>query len=114
VPIHFSAFHPDWKMLDKPPTPAATLSRARRIAMKNGVQYAYTGNVHDPEGGSTWCHNCGTKLIGRDWYILSDWHLSDDGCCKSCGTQCAGIFEGAPGNWGARRLPVRLKEYSQI
>ena len=112
VPMHFTAFHPDWKMLDTPPTPAHTLSRARRIALKNGVHYAYTGNVRDPEGGSTYCHHCGKKLIGRDWYVLSDWNLTDDGHCKFCGTSCPGVFESRPGDWGAKRMPVRLKDFA--
>jgi pyruvate formate lyase activating enzyme len=110
VPLHFSAFHPDWKMLDTPPTPPATLTRARKIALANGVRYAYTGNVHDKEGESTYCHNCGTRLIGRDWYVLSDWNLTDDGHCTNCGTLCAGVFDGPAGDWGSRRLPVRLSE----
>ncbi len=108
VPLHFSAFHPDWKMLDVPPTPPATLSRARQIAIDNGVRYAYTGNVHDSEGQSTYCHACGNKLIGRDWYELSTWNLTDDGHCKDCGARCAGVFDGPPGDWGSRRMPVRL------
>jgi pyruvate formate lyase activating enzyme len=108
VPMHFTAFHPDWKMLDKPATPAATLTRARGIAMKNGVRYAYTGNVHDTAGGSTLCHECGAVLVARDWYILRAWKLSDNGCCLSCGAECPGVFEGPPGTWGAKRLPVRL------
>jgi len=112
VPLHFTAFHPDFKMLDKPPTPSSTLTMARRIAVKNGLRYAYTGNVHDEEGGSTYCHHCGRKLIGRDWYVMTDWHLTDDGLCLSCGTPCAGVFEGPPGNWGAKRLPVRLKDFA--
>lgn len=112
VPMHFTAFHPDWKMMDKPPTPPETLTRAREIAIKNGVRYAYTGNVYDSEGGSTYCHQCGSILIGRDWYVLSDWNLSDDGHCKNCGTQCAGVFAGPPGTWGSRRQPVRLKDYA--
>jgi len=112
VPMHFTAFHPDWKMMDTPPTPPETLTRARRIAMDNGVRYAYTGNVHDTEGGSTYCHHCGTKLIGRDWYVLSDWNLTDDGHCKSCGTPCAGVFDGPPGDWGAKRMPVRLRDFA--
>ncbi|HKK05623.1 MAG TPA: AmmeMemoRadiSam system radical SAM enzyme [Gammaproteobacteria bacterium] len=112
VPMHFTAFHPDWKMMDTPPTPPETLTRARRIAMENGIRYAYTGNVHDAEGGSTYCHHCGTKLIGRDWYVLSDWNLTDDGHCKSCGTPCAGVFEGPPGQWGAKRMPVRLRDFA--
>jgi pyruvate formate lyase activating enzyme len=113
VPMHFTAFHPDYKMMATPPTPPSTLTRAREIATKNGVRYAYTGNVHDERGGSTYCHSCGTKLIGRDWYVLTTWQLTEDGRCKSCGTPCAGIFEGNPGAWGARRRPVRLANYYQ-
>jgi pyruvate formate lyase activating enzyme len=109
VPIHFTAFHPDWKMIDIPPTPPATLARARRIAMKSGIRYAYTGNVRDKEGGSTYCHRCKTKLIGRDWYELSDWNLTPDGLCRFCGTPCVGIFESQPGKWGSGRLPILLK-----
>jgi len=111
VPLHFTAFHPDFKMLDKPPTPPPTLTMARRIAVKNGIRYAYTGNVHDEEGGSTYCHQCGSRLIGRDWYVITAWNLSDDGRCKICGTACAGVFDGPPGRWGAKRLPVRLKDF---
>ncbi len=108
VPLHFSAFHPDWKMLDKPPTPPATLTRARQIAIENGIRYAYTGNVHDAEGDTTYCHDCGAALIGRDWYVLKEWKLSADGHCLACGAQCSGVFVGPPGTWGALRLPVRL------
>jgi len=111
VPMHFTAFHPDWKMLDKFATPAKILSRARRIARQNGIRHAYTGNVHDEAGGSTYCHHCGEKLIGRDWYVLSDWNLTDDGRCRFCSTPCAGFFEGPPGTWGAKRLPVRLESF---
>ncbi len=108
VPLHFTAFHPDWKLLDVPPTPPQTLSRARAIALRNGVRYAYTGNVHDARGGSTWCHACGALLIERDWYRLGHWGLTPDGRCAGCGTPCAGVFEPRPGTWGPRRLPVRL------
>jgi pyruvate formate lyase activating enzyme len=108
VPLHFTAFHPDYKMMDRPPTPPATLTRARRIAMANGLRYVYTGNVHDEEGGSTRCHACGETLIGRDWYELTAWNLTPEGACRRCGTPCAGVFEPTPGGWGARRLPVRL------
>lgn len=108
VPMHFTAFHPDWKMQDVPPTPPATLTRARRIALDNGVRYAYTGNVHDKSGESTYCHHCGNRLIGRDWYELSEWNLDARGCCNKCGTALAGVFEPQPGTWGARRQPVRL------
>jgi pyruvate formate lyase activating enzyme len=107
VPLHFTAFHPDWKMLDRPHTPPATLTRAREIAVANGLRYVYTGNVHDPSGQSTYCHSCGVLLVERDWYELGAWNLVD-GRCGSCGEPCAGVFEERPGSWGSRRLPVRL------
>jgi pyruvate formate lyase activating enzyme len=110
VPLHFSAFHPDYRMRDVPPTPPATLRRAREIALGRGLHYVYTGNVHDPEGQSTWCHGCGALLIERDGYVLGRWNLRPDGACAECGTPCAGVFEAQPGHWGARRMPVRLAE----
>ncbi len=112
VPVHFTAFHPDFKMMDRPSTPPATLTRARRIAVSNGLRYVYTGNVHDETGGSTYCHGCGERVVGRDWYVLTEWHLDAQGRCASCGTPCAGRFEESPGSWGARRLPVRLREFA--
>jgi pyruvate formate lyase activating enzyme len=108
VPMHFTAFHPAWKMSDISSTPVSTLTRAREIARQNGVRYAFTGNVHDRAGASTFCHECGQTLIGRDWYVLSDWNLTDDGRCSECDTQCAGVFDGPAGSWGGRRQPVRL------
>lgn len=111
VPVHFTAFHPDYKMLDKPRTPPSTLSRARRIAVDNGIRYAYTGNVHDEAGGSTFCHACGERLIGRDWFVLTEWNLTPEGDCANCGAPCSGRFRSAPGDWGARRVPVRLRDF---
>lgn len=108
VPVHFTAFHPDYKMLDVPPTPPETLSRARRIAIANGIRHAYTGNVFDAQGGSTYCAGCGEPVIERDWYRLGRYRLDDDGRCLSCGERVAGVFAGRPGSWGRRRLPVRL------
>jgi pyruvate formate lyase activating enzyme len=108
VPMHFSAFHPDWKMRDIGNTPSATLTRARRIAMDNGVRYAFTGNVHDSSGSSTYCHACGELLIERDWYQLGSWQLDLDGCCKECGTRLPGHFDATPATFGARRIPVRI------
>jgi pyruvate formate lyase activating enzyme len=108
VPMHFTAFHPDWKMQDTPATPASTLARAREIALNSGLHYAYSGNVHDPEGDSTWCHHCGELLIGRDWYQLGSWNLTPEGECCSCGTPCAGVFASQPGDWGRRRMPVDM------
>ena len=112
VPMHFTAFHPDWKMTDRPPTPPATLRRARDIAIKNGVRHVYTGNVHDFDGQSTYCHGCGARLIGRDWYRLSDWRLTPEGNCQRCGTALAGVFEDGPGLWGAKRRPVTISDYA--
>jgi pyruvate formate lyase activating enzyme len=111
VPWHFSAFHPDWRMRDTPPTPRATLQRARSIAKANGVRHVYTGNVRDPEGSATYCHGCGTEVIGRDGYALTTWRLAPDGCCFGCGAPCGGQFEARPGLWGERRLPVRLRDF---
>ena len=112
VPLHFTAFHPDFRMLDKPSTPAATLTRARSIALRNGIRYAYTGNVHDGNGGSTWCHQCGKLLIERDWYVLGTWNLTPDARCNACGAPLPGLFERRPGTWGARRQPVRLSDFA--
>ncbi len=107
VPWHFTAFHPDFKMLDKPHTPPATLTRARDIARSKGLHYVYTGNVHDRDGGSTWCPGCAELLIERDWYKLGAWNLTD-GRCQCCNYEIAGRFEQRCGEWGARRVPVRL------
>jgi pyruvate formate lyase activating enzyme len=114
VPMHFTAFHPDFRLRDRPPTPRATLERARRIAMRNGVRYAYTGNIADEAGQSTYCHACGQLLIGRHNYDITDWNLSATGTCVRCGTRCAGIFEPQPGQWGSRRLPVRLRQFVEF
>ncbi len=111
VPVHFTAFHPDYKMLNTPPTPPQTLTRAREIALRNGIRYAYTGNVYDRRGQSTYCHVCGQVLIERNWYELGVWNLTENGRCRFCHTPCAGIFENKPGKWGARRLPVRLQYF---
>ncbi len=108
VPMHFTAFHPDFKMLDRPPTPPETLSRARRIALANGVRFAYTGNVHDAEGSSSYCPGCGDMVIERDWYAIGAYRLDDEGACGRCGTRLPGRFDGPPGTWGPRRMPVRL------
>jgi len=108
VPIHFTAFHPDFKMRDRPPTPPATLARARQIALDNGIRYAYTGNVHDAAGQSTCCVHCGELVIERDWYRLGAYRLTGDGRCAGCGTRVPGVFDGPPGTWGPRRRPVRL------
>jgi pyruvate formate lyase activating enzyme len=110
VPMHFSAFHPDWKMRDVPATPPATLTRARAIAIANGVRYAYTGNVQDPAGDATICPGCHRPVIERDWYDIRAYRLYDDGRCSGCGTPIAGVFDGPAGTWGRKRLPVRIAE----
>lgn len=112
VPLHFSAFHPDFMMLDKPNTPPETLTRARDIAMKQGLRYVYVGNVHDEAGSSTYCPSCGNKVIGRDWYRLTAWNLDDNGCCTQCGTQIPGRFEAKPGTWGARREAINMRAFA--
>ena len=109
VPLHFSGFHPDFRMRDVPATPPTTLTRARRIAMANGLRYVYTGNVHDAEGDTTSCPSCGAAVIERDWYEMRSWKLTGDGHCRACGAAVAGVFDGPPGEWGARRVPVELK-----
>ena len=108
VPLHFSAFHPDYKMLDVPPTSPQALTQAREIAMEHGLHYVYTGNVHDSAGGSTWCHNCGELLIERDWYVLGKWGLDEKGNCAHCGQKIPGVFDPRPGDWGNKRLPVDM------
>jgi len=108
VPLHFSAFHPDFKMTDRPATPPRTLARARRIARSHGLRYVYTGNVRDPEGDATLCPGCGRVVIQRDWYNLVEWRLKE-GRCAACGEPVAGVLEDRPGDWGARRLPVAIR-----
>ena len=112
VPIHFTAFHPDYRMKDKPNTPPETLNLARRTALKNGVRHAYIGNVSDRGRASTYCYNCNALLIGRDRYTLTYWGLSKTGACQQCGTPCAGVFDAVPGAWGAKRLPVRMRDFN--
>ena len=108
VPLHFTAFHPDFKMTDLPPTPPATLRRARAIAKETGLHHVYTGNVRDREGATTSCPACGTELIVRDGYAITGWALTDDGRCSACAAAIAGMFDGPAGTWGSRRRPVRL------
>jgi pyruvate formate lyase activating enzyme len=108
VPLHFTAFHPDYKMTDVAPTPPATLTRAREIALTEGLRYVYTGNVHDVDGGTTFCQGCGTALIVRDWHRIEDYRLTDDGACPACRSPVAGRFERFALPFGRRRIPIRL------
>ncbi len=107
VPHHFTAFHPDWKMRDIENTPAHTLQLARTVAKEAGIHHAYTGNVHDAIGNSTFCHECDTRLIERDWYEMGEWNLAS-GHCPECNTPLAGVFEDLPGDWGSKRQRVKF------
>jgi pyruvate formate lyase activating enzyme len=108
VPLHFTAFHPDYKMTDVRRTPLATLQRARQIAQANGLHYVYTGNVHDTEGGTTFCPGCTAPLIERDWHSILRHELGGSGACPHCGTAVAGRFGGERPVLGRRRIPVRV------
>ncbi|HET6668313.1 MAG TPA: AmmeMemoRadiSam system radical SAM enzyme [Intrasporangium sp.] len=108
VPLHFTAFHPDYKMRDVPPTPATTLRRAREIALGNGLRFVYTGNIHDADGGTTYCSCCRAPVVVRDWYDIRSYWLGPHGECTSCGTVTPGVFDGPAGSWGRRRLPVHV------
>ncbi len=108
VPLHFSAFHPDYKMTDIPPTPPATLRRARDIAKQVGLRYVYTGNVHDHEGDTTFCPSCGAEVIVRDWYEILETSLGPDGTCDACGTAIAGRFGGRSRPFGRRRVRLSV------
>jgi pyruvate formate lyase activating enzyme len=112
VPLHFTAFHPDYHMLDTPPTPPATLQKARSIAIHNGLQHVYVGNVHDPARQATLCPACGARAIARDRYTIAGYALDASGSCKSCGTKMAGVFAEKPGRWGSRRLSVDIERYA--
>ena len=108
VPLHFSAFHPDFKMRDIPATPPATLTRARQIARDAGLQFVYTGNVHDPAGATTTCPRCQATLMRRDWYQLLEYRITPAGTCPDCAAPVPGRFAAAPGDWGRKRLRVWL------
>ena len=109
VPLHFSAFHPDYKMMDIPSTPPETLTRARRIGLAEGLQFVYTGNVHDLDGDTTRCPGCGDAVVVRDWYAMRHYGLTNCGRCERCSTQLPGVFDGPVGTWGARRLPILIR-----
>lgn len=112
IPLHFSAFHPDYKMSDIPATPPATLIRARNIALKTGLQYVYTGNVHNQEGDTTFCPECGAALIVRDWYQINQYHLTKNGCCPHCSKSIAGRFAQQAGHFGRKRIPIAITAHA--
>ena len=108
TPLHFSAFHPDYKMREQPATSLSSLVRARNMARECGLVHVYTGNVIYPPGDTTFCHNCDTVLIERARYEISRYSLAEFGHCRNCGTQLAGRFDPISGDWGSKRRPVRL------
>ena len=112
VPLHFSAFHPDYRMTDTSRTPPETLLSARQIAREAGLRHVYVGNVHHKAAQSSYCSGCGAMVIGRDWYELSDWRLSDHGACVICDTPFPGVIKGPPGTWGRKRQAVRISPKS--
>ncbi len=109
VPLHFTAFHPDYKMPDIPATPAATLRRAREIALGEGLRYVFTGNVHDERGGTTFCPSCQAALIVRDWYRIEEYRVSPEGKCPDCGAAIAGRYGAFKSQFGRRRIPVAIR-----
>jgi pyruvate formate lyase activating enzyme len=108
TPLHFTAFHPDYKFTDCPPTPLTTVRKARRWAMEAGLRFVYTGNIRDPEGQTTRCPECGGTLIARDGYDLRGWGLTPEGACAGCGRKIPGRFAAGPGTWGSRRERLRI------
>jgi len=114
TPLHFSAFHPDFKMQDTPATPPGVLRRARDLARAAGLRHVYTGNVHDAEGDTTRCAQCGDALIERDWYEILRWGLGEGGDCRRCGAVLPGVFEARPGAWGRRRQPVQIANPKKV
>jgi len=110
VPLHFSAFHPDYKMPDVSATPLATLVRARNIALQAGLHFVYTGNVRHEAGDTTFCANCHSPLIVRDWYQIKHYRLNPEGQCSNCSTVLAGRFDAQCGNFGRQRIPVKLHQ----
>ena len=108
VPLHFTAFHPDYKMMDVAATPRSTVMRARKIARDTGLNYVYTGNVVDVEGGTTYCPACGIVLVERDWHQINACRVTANGLCPGCGKKIAGRFEPYSKGFGRRRIPLRI------
>ncbi len=108
VPLHFSAFHPDHKMRDVPATPPATLVHSRQIAIDEGLNYVYTGNVHNRDGDTTYCPSCHARVIERDWYEIKSYRLTAVGHCPDCGGAMAGRYGAQAGNFGRKRIPLAI------
>ncbi len=108
VPLHFTAFHPDYKMTLIPATPASKLTEARLIAQAAGLLHVYTGNVHDLSGGTTLCPKCLQPLIERDWYQIRKYAVTEKGECPHCGSKLSGHFGKFEKPFGAQRIPLRI------
>lgn len=108
VPVHFTAFHPDFKMMDAPPTPPRTLVRARSIAIDAGLHFVYTGNARTANGSTTFCPQCQTALIERDGYTIDSYLLTPDGHCSTCGRAIPGRWGEQAGTFGNHRIPIRV------
>jgi len=108
VPVHFTAFHPNHRMLSHDRTPLETLLRARDVARQAGLGHVYIGNAHHRDAQSSYCSGCGDRVIGRDWHALSEWKLDDFGGCVTCGSRFPGVIDGPPGRWGRKRLTLRM------
>ncbi|MBB5018056.1 pyruvate formate lyase activating enzyme [Chitinivorax tropicus] len=112
VPLHFTAFHPDYKLGDLPATPASTLHHARHIARQTGLHYVYTGNIIDIEGGTTYCPSCQKPVVVRDWHALLTYDIDANGCCAHCQTPLQGRFSSGEKPFGRRRIPIHIADYS--
>ncbi|HEY2732756.1 MAG TPA: AmmeMemoRadiSam system radical SAM enzyme, partial [Polyangiales bacterium] len=108
TPLHFSAFHPAFKLRDLPPTPPQTVRRARERAKATGIRHVYTGNIRDAAGQASYCAGCGAICIARDGYRVSGFEMDDRAACKRCGTRLPGHFEGSPGQFGSRSIPLTI------
>jgi pyruvate formate lyase activating enzyme len=109
TPLHFTAFHPDFKLLDIPRTPPATLQRARRQALRTGLHHVYTGNIHDPEGQSSYCSACGARIIERSGYQIGAFGLDAEARCLQCGVRAVGHFDARPGRFVDGTGPLRRR-----
>jgi len=106
IPLHLSAFHPDHKMRDTPKTSPVALKRARDIALRSGLRFVYTANIHDIEGDTTFCPNCHKAVIVRDWHTIKTYDLDDTGHCVHCRNLLPGHYQTQVGQWERSYKPV--------